>query len=213
MPRRCLYRLCKQRRKLLRCAVSQRPRRAVFIVILLPAFHGAAGVGQGEKPIRIQALLPKPPVKAFGITVLHRLTRVNVAKEYSFAGAPGLPGTRNELRSVVTGDFFRQATLLRQPLQHTNDPQTGQAGIDLNGGTFPRILIDQRQRPEALSRGQSITHKVHGPVLMGTTSSPSRLDYRVESFELNPCLGGSELPIDGLARCITSLLPGFDLAS
>src|SRR3954447_21032322 len=31
------------------------------------------------------------------------------------------------------------------------------------------------------------------------TSSPSRLNYRVETFQLDPCVDGSELPIDGLA--------------
>src|SRR3954465_14832831 len=44
------------------------------------------------------------------------------------------------------------------------------------------------------------------------TSSSSHLDYRVKTFELDSCIRCCELPIDGLARCIASLLPGFDLA-
>src|SRR3954463_4058737 len=46
-----------------------------------------------------------------------------------------------------------------------------------------------------------------GEVRETCASSSSRLDYRVEPFELNPRLGGGELPINGLARRIAFPLP------
>ena len=47
--------------------------------------------------------------------------------------------------------------------------------------------------------------------VIGPTSGPSSLDNRVKSFELDPCIGGGELPIDSLACRIAFLLPSSDL--
>jgi hypothetical protein len=55
--------------------------------------------------------------------------------------------------------------------------------------------------PEKASSG--LTH--------ASASGPSSLNNRVKSFELDPCICGSELPINSLACRLAFLLPSADL--
>ena len=59
-------------------------------------------------------------------------------------------------------------------------PLTGSPGVREIRGPFPSILVP---------------------------SSPSRLDYRVESFELDACIRRGELPVNRFAGGIARLLP------
>jgi hypothetical protein len=73
----------------------------------------------------------------------------------------------------------------------------------LLGGVVPfliRALFHRDMAPEYLKP----------PILLA--SSPSRRDYRVESFEFGACVNCGELPIDDLTGRIAFSLPSFDLS-
>ena len=54
--------------------------RPVLVIVFPPGFDLAPGIAQTGEPVRFQALIPKPAVEAFDMTVLHRLAiTVNIA--------------------------------------------------------------------------------------------------------------------------------------
>src|SRR5690348_5689341 len=106
--------------------------RTLSVVITSPRFNRGPRLGQAQEPVRIQALVTKSSVERLDMTVLHRLTGINKAEQDLSLLTPSPHHSAHKLRTMIHPDLLRLAPTFHQPLQHPDDPQGRQAGIDFN---------------------------------------------------------------------------------
>ena len=136
------------------------------VVVEPPSLDDLAGIGEIEEPVLVEAFVAEPPVEAFDEGVLGRLAEVDEVEADAVAPGPLVEHLADHLRPVVQDDLLGQPAGLGQALQDPHDTGTRQRGVDLDRRAFAREVVDDVQRPHALTGGQEIVLEVHGPALV-----------------------------------------------
>src|SRR5579871_5049516 len=116
----------------------------------------------------ISAFVPEPAVEAFHMAVLHWLAWLNVQQRDLLLFAPNQKMPARELWSVIAANRLWLAALIDHPIERARHSMTGQACVDLDDRTFPRVAIYYCQHPQTSSRGQPIGHEIDRPLLVGS---------------------------------------------
>ena len=77
---------------------------------------------QVAEPMLIQALVPKSAVEALHKGILHRFSRLYESEPYLTFGAPFGQALAHEFRTIVGDQFLRQAPVLNDLFQHSDNP-------------------------------------------------------------------------------------------
>jgi hypothetical protein len=70
-----------------------------------------------------------------------------------------------ELEAIVDHGTLGKASLRGEPLEHSNDSQAGERGVNLDRETLPRKVVHDVQGSENSAGGQRVGHEVHRPWL------------------------------------------------
>ena len=141
--------------------------RPFAVIFHPPTLDLPLRVGQVHEPTRIQALVPKPPVEALYVAILHRLARLDMNHRDALLFAPRQEVPAGELRPVVAAHRFRLAALGNDPLQHARYLLAADPRADLDRRTLPCVAVDDRQRPQSASAGQCIGNEIQRLLLVG----------------------------------------------
>src|SRR5215471_17495515 len=129
--------------------VGQAAVRPFAVIFHPPTLDLPLRVGQVHEPTRIQALIPKPPVEALYVAILHRLARLDMNHRDALLFAPRQEVPPGELRPVVAAHRFRLAALGNDPLQHARYLLAANPRADLDRRTLPCVAVDDRERPQS----------------------------------------------------------------
>ena len=81
--------------------VPERSVRSFLVVVAAPVLDAEPRVGQGSKPMKVQAFVTKPPVEALGEGVLNRFAGLDVLHVDPMTGGPLQEVKAPELGAVV----------------------------------------------------------------------------------------------------------------
>ena len=129
-------------------SVTQSAVRTDGIVVVPPRLHNVTGCGQAREPVLVETLVPKAPVEALDVGVLHRLARINEVQTHPVLVGPGIHRPPRELWPIVDHDQIRQAPFSAQPVQDPRNPETRERGIDLGGQALPGVVVNHRFTPD-----------------------------------------------------------------
>ena len=132
--------------------------------------NGLASLGQGFKPVLVQALVPEGAVETLHICVLRRPARLDQDVFDAVLLCPGHEGPASEFWPVVCPDCLWVASELRCPVQNAGDVMAAQAEVHRYVHAFVAEVVRHRQAfdtPGNRARpGNGITDKVHAPGLV-----------------------------------------------
>ena len=103
------------------------------------------------KQIQIEDIFAISAVELLDVSVLRRLPGLDEVQKNIMFLSPLHQGSGDELRSVIDANPLWIASPVCHPLQDAYDPLTGQGCVDLNRQRFPVEVVDEVQRPKALS--------------------------------------------------------------
>ena len=83
-----------------------------FVVISAPLSDARSGLGQGLKPLLVQALVTKLPIEALDIAVLHGAPWLNQDMLHAMRRCPSHESSTPELRAVVCS-YSQRVRLVR----------------------------------------------------------------------------------------------------
>lgn len=121
------------------------------VVLDSPVLDDPPGLGHGDEPVLVQALVAEFAVEALDVGVLDRLARTDKRQLHTLLERPGIQRLALEVRTVAHCDRLRQSAGLGEPLEHPHRPSSRQRGIDLDGQTFPRTVVHDHQAPQLAS--------------------------------------------------------------
>src|ERR1700722_9754931 len=145
--------------------------RPVMVVILFPLLGQPLRSGQALKHLQRQELVPEPAVEALGVAVLPRTSRLDVQRLDIHPTQPAPDCSRDELGAVVRADTLRHAAHPKQLGQRVDHILARDAASHLQGQTFARILIHDRQPLELAPARRVIEHKVPAPHVISVLRS------------------------------------------
>jgi hypothetical protein len=111
-----------------------------FVVLLPPIGDFDACIEQVAEPTHAQAFFSEPAVKALHMGILDRLAGLDVAQVDLPLHSPGQEVTAGQFRAVVAADAKRPAAPCDDLIQHPGHPAAGEASIDLQSQTLPRMV-------------------------------------------------------------------------
>lgn len=82
------------------------------------------------------------------MAVLRRLPRLDMVQDDALLFAPRHKVPAAELGAVVAPQRLRLPKPFHDPLKRSRHPADADAAADLNGRTFARVIVHNRQRPE-----------------------------------------------------------------
>ena len=154
------------------------------VVAEAPPLNGALRIGEGEKPVLVQALVPEPAVERLDEGVVHGLARTTELELHAVLMGPGVERLAPELRSIVHRDALRQPARATQSLEDRDDARTPEAHIDLDHRALAGARIHHGQRAERapigprVSRTKSIAPCSLGAVAPGTATRATATRFR-----------------------------------
>lgn len=149
-------------REFFRSSIVQTAVRALHVVFPPPCFDLSLRVSQIQKPISVQAFIAKPSVETLHMTVLHRLSRLDVRDADSPFFAPCDEVAARKLRSVVAAQALRGATLFDHSFQSPCDLLTGDPGVHRNHRALPGKAVHHGECPQSTPVAES-TQSRTGP--------------------------------------------------
>jgi hypothetical protein len=155
--------------------VCQRAMWPLLVVILPPFFDFPLCIVKAGEPVGIQAFISQPPVKAFHVRILHRLTWLNELQSHPTFFAPGGQSSTAKLRLVIQNN----ASNLVPPRP---DPAVGPP-VGRPGG------VDRLLRASAsgfLFPAASASSPLHCPSLRTSPFSGSRSVLRSRADDIVP---------------------------
>lgn len=96
------------------------------VVFPPPAFDVELGVGEGDKPVGIEALVAHAAVEALDEAVLYRLAGLDEAEVDAAVSGPRIEGATAEFTPVVQRLDCRLAALRDHRVERTNHGLAGQ---------------------------------------------------------------------------------------
>lgn len=172
--------------------------RAFPVVAPLPMGEPDLRVGQGKKPVLIQAFVPQLAVEAFDMTVLNGFARLDERERDASVGRPRVKGPRAELAAIVEEETYRSAPLDDDGLQGSDHGVTRQTERSRQRQALPRAHIHGRQAAKAPSGAQRIAHKVDRPRIVRGGTGRSRHARDREPFPPPPPHGEAFEAIEAL---------------
>ena len=141
--------------------------RPVGVVGPTPALDVKLGVGQGEKPILVEAFVAQLPVDACDVGVLHGLARLDEAELNPAIRGPRVERPTTKLTPVVQREPRRLAA--HDDRRHARDGMR-----DPNGRRFVPGMIHDGEAAEAAAPGELIAHEVDAPRIVGAARHGTR---------------------------------------
>lgn len=83
------------------CQIPDGTVRPLLIVLSSPGFNHELRFLHRQKPVLVQAFIPKLTVEALNKRVLHRFPRLNEVQMHAVLHRPGIQGRPGEFRPVV----------------------------------------------------------------------------------------------------------------
>src|SRR5215212_648313 len=142
--------------------------RAPVVVVQPPRLDSAPGIGEADEPMAIETFVAQPSLKTLDEGVLDGLTRLDEVQPYPSFIRPPIDGFACQLRSVVQHNLVRHAALSGYPLQDAHHPPSWERGVDLDGQRLAGEDIHDRKESDPPTPGQSVTHEVDAPLLVGS---------------------------------------------
>ncbi len=115
-----------------------------LIIRLPPALDDHLGLPERVEELSIQQLVPQFAIEALDIPVLPGAAWFDVQGPNAHPDEPVSDRFRRKLRAIIGADVFGHPALdeqLRQPMQNIVGSQMTR---DLDGQTFPRVLVHDR---------------------------------------------------------------------
>ena len=122
--------------------------RPLLIICSTPGFNHYLGLLQGQKPVLVQALIPKLAVEAINTCILDRLSRWDAMQRDPMLIGPRVQGVPCELRSVVQHQDLRHGPSGKNSIEHSADLLPANRAIPLYHGHLFRVRIGHRQARE-----------------------------------------------------------------
>ena len=91
-----------------------------FVVVPAPLSDGRSGLGQGLKPLLVQALVTQLPIEALDVAVLHGAPWLYQDMPHTMRRCPSHKRSTRELRSVVCSYCLRVAPEYCSLVQQTS---------------------------------------------------------------------------------------------
>lgn len=129
----------------------QRLMGPVVVISVQPVLGHLPYLVQSLEDIAVQHLGSVGLVESFNIGVLRRLSGLDVVEGNALELSPFSKGVGYELGAVVQANGQRCTAHIDQLLQGADEPRRWQAGVNLNAQDLPVILVDQVERPQALT--------------------------------------------------------------
>jgi len=114
-----------------------------------------------------QPLLANGPVEPLNVSILLRLTWLNIFKPDAPLLSPVLDDAADILRPVVAANHLRLAAPGNDLLQGPDHPLRGQREVHLNAQRLPVEVVDDIEQEQVATVFQPVVHEVHGPDLIG----------------------------------------------
>ena len=137
------------------------------VVGLDPIGDGIAGVVDAEEQGLVEKLVAHPAVERLGIAILHGLARGDVVPLHLRLVGPVQDRIRGELGAVVRHDHPGLPAPLDQRCQFARHPSARDRGVDDRRETLLRDIVQHIEDPEAASIGELVLHEIHRPSGVG----------------------------------------------
>src|SRR5208283_3062473 len=186
--------------------VSQTAVRTLFVVVDPPRCDLVPRIEQVLEPTHHQTLFSQPSVKTLYLSVLRRLSRLNMHQLDLPLHAPRQKMPAGQFRPVVAADRQGLPTLRHDPVQYSRHSPTGKTRIHFQGQTLPRISIHHAQhsdRPPALHR---IVQEIQRPLLVRRSPRQQRLSLAHAMFPFLPPDHQPCLPIHPMHALVVHML-------
>src|SRR5437764_5466863 len=105
-----------------------------------------SSIEQILKPAHCQTLVPKPPMKAFYVCVLRRLSRLNVHQFDLSLHAPRQKMPTCKFGPVVAADRSRLSPLRYDRIQHSRYSSAGKTGVHFQSQALACVRIHYAQQ-------------------------------------------------------------------
>lgn len=96
----------------------------------------------------VQPFVPDGSVVALDVSVLLRLSWLDVGQSDTMRFGPSLKRSTDVFGTIIDPDVQRLATPLDNPVKRSDYAQCRQVHIDLNGKPFTIEVVDHIERPE-----------------------------------------------------------------
>src|SRR5690606_13318343 len=117
----------------------------MMIIFLTPLFDNRLCFLPIRKDPTVQTLSAERAVEALDEGILPRATGFDIERVAVLLPQPSLQGKGNKLRTVVTAQVARCAAHQKQPCQNLDDVTGRDGACDMNGKTFPGVLVEDGQ--------------------------------------------------------------------
>jgi hypothetical protein len=145
------------------------PCAQLFVIFTSPGVDSLAGVAHRNKPVLVQAFIPKLAIEAFNIRILNGFAGTDKGKMDTASIRPFIEYLTRTFRPVIDGNRQRQSPQIPQSLQLGNSPSR-QRRVDFLVFGFPRPT--PRNSPAAMPlKRRSSSMKAIDP--FGPSTAPS----------------------------------------
>ncbi len=155
------------------------------VVVLQPPLHAQhPGLRQRSEQLRIQQLIPQPPVEALGVAVLPRAARLDIQRLDPRRLQPKADPPGNKLRAVIAADVQRRPADKQQFPEHVDHLDALERPPRLQRQALPSVLIhhaqplqrppvlapvvDEVPRPDLVLLRRGVTHDAVGAAAQAT---------------------------------------------
>jgi len=151
--------------------VVQAAVRPVVVIIHAPAVRNISQLIDAQEQLSVKQFVPEPAVERLNIAVFPGTAGSDVQSPHARFLQPLLHGLRHKLRAVVAADVGRTTPNSKQVTQQFDNVPASEASRHIQRQTFPRILVDHNQQPDAAAVLQTLAEEVIAPnvvVMLGT---------------------------------------------
>jgi hypothetical protein len=137
-----------------------------FVVVLSPSGDSRSGLGERLEPVLVQTFIPKLPVKALDVAVLHGTPRLDQHVANSVCLRPGHEHPAGEFWAVVGTHHARIPPKGRGLIEDPCHRLTRDAKVGGDVDAFMADIVSDGQAFEAPAIGQTVANEIHAPHLI-----------------------------------------------
>jgi len=142
--------------------------RSDLVVVATPGFDDDLRLGATPEPFERQAFVAELAVEAIVVTVLPRLSGVDVGGLDLLLGEPLQDCLTDELRAVVRAQEARCTVLGDEPGEDLDDATRADQAGNVDRQALPGEFVDDGEAFELLAVGTGIEHEIVGPDMVGS---------------------------------------------
>ncbi len=153
--------------ELLGCHIPNRAVRPLLVVFPPPRFDHELRFLQGQKPVLVEAFIPKLAVEALDKGILHGLSRLNEVEMDPMLSRPRIQRRPGEFGPVIQDQGLWQWASENQPIENSTHPRPAKGDSDFNHRGFLRTGMRHRQTLVPSPRHQTVMCKIHRVIESG----------------------------------------------